>query len=478
LALSVSETYTALKKLFSSLLHGRARWPLRAAVLLPVLIIFSISAPGQGKNPVIIIPGLIGSELVNGKSGEVVWFKPQRAKDDDLRLPISPNLLRNRDGLEAKDVLRTYKIGIFPKSDVYEGLAKALEAWGYSEGKWINPPVNGYENTFYCFAYDWRRDNVENARMLIRQIQALKKKLNKPDLKFDVIGHSMGGLIARYAAMYGDADIPAGRRPVPTWAGASNFRKIFLLGTPNEGSVRSLDSLINGVSFFGISINLPFFQNLTKFDLFTIPAAYELLPADGTLKAFDENLKPLKIDIYNPATWAKYGWSVMDDKSFGKEFSPAEQKSARAYFVTVLNRAKAFQAALNAPFTGEIPVSINLVGSDCKPTLDAVVIYRDAKEDRWKTIFKADSFPRADGQKVTSDELKAVIYGKGDGVVSDRSRLADTLKEKPGAKPAIPSLSNFSICEEHDKLPGNAEIQNYILSELTGNQPPASPAKH
>jgi hypothetical protein len=167
----------------------------------------------------------------------------------------------------------------------------------------------------------------------------------------------------------------------------------------------------------------------------------------------------------------------MDDKDFAKEFTPAEQKNARAYFVTVLNRAKAFQAALNAPFTGEIPVSINLVGSACKPTLDAVVIYQDAKEGRWKTIFKADSFERADGQKVTSDELKAVIYVNGDGVVSDRSRLAETLKAKPGAKPAIPSLSNFSICEEHDKLPGNAEIQNYILGELTGAAAPKAVQK-
>ena len=453
------------------------RLSLWAIVLLPVLIIFGDRAYAQGKNPVIIIPGLIGSELINGKTGEVVWFKSKRAKDDDLRLPISPSISRNRDGLEPKDVLRTFKIGILPKSDVYEGLAKALETSGYAEGRWSNPPLNGYENTFYCFAYDWRLDNVANARKLIRDIQDLRRKLKKPDLKFDVIAHSMGGLITRYAAMYGDSDIPAGRKPVPTWAGAGNFRKIFLLGTPNEGSVRSLDSLVNGVSFFGISINIPFFQNLTKFDLFTIPAAYELLPADGTLKAFDENLKPLKIDLYDPATWTKYGWSVIEDKDFAKEFSPADQKSARAYFVAVLARARAFQEALNAPFTGEIPVSINLVGSDCKQTLDALVIYRDIKEDRWKTIFKADSFERADGQKVTSEELKTAIYVNGDGVVSDRSRLAETLKEKPGAQPAIPSRSNFSICEEHSKLPGNAEIQNYILGELKGAPAPKAVQK-
>lgn len=452
------------------------RW---AACCISILLFAGGAAFAQGKNPVIVIPGLIGSELVNGKNGEVVWFKPRRAKEDDLRLPVSPNLARNRDSLQAKDVLRTIKIGILPKADIYEGLIKTLETQGYIEGKWANPPVTGYEDTFYVFAYDWRRDNVENARLLVRQIQALKRKLDKPDLKFDVISHSMGGLITRYAAMYGDADLPVGRKPVPTWAGAGNFRQIFLVGTPNEGSARSLDSLINGVSFFGISINLPFFQNLTKFDLFTIPSTYQLLPADGTLKAYDENLKPLKVDIYDPATWTKYGWSPIDDKSFAKEFSPAEQRNAKGYFIAVLNRAKAFQEALNAP-TKDIPVAINIVGSNCKPTLDAIVIYPD-KKGGWKTIFKADSFERVDGGKVTSDELKALIYASGDGVVTARSRLAETLQEKPGAKPAIPSTSNFSICEEHDKLTANTEIQNYIFGILTGKTaapvPAATPVK-
>lgn len=464
----------------SSKLSFRRSLLLPAAGCLVLLLVAAGAALAQGKNPVIVIPGLIGSELVNGKSGEVVWFKPRRAKDDDLRLPVSPNLARNRDSLLPKDVLRTVKIGILPKADIYEGLTKSLEARGYIEGKWANPPLKGYEDTFYVFAYDWRRDNVENARLLIREIRALKQKLKKPDLKFDVIAHSMGGLITRYAAMYGDADLPLGRKPVPTWAGAGSFRNIFLVGTPNEGSVRSLDSLINGVSFFGISINLPFFQNLTKFDLFTIPSTYQLLPSDGTLKAYDENLKPLKLDLYNPATWTKYGWSPIDDKDFAKEFTPTEQKNARTYFAAVLNRARAFQEALNAP-TKDIPVSINIVGSNCKPTLDAVVIYPGKKGEGWKTIFKADSFERGDGVKVTSEELKALIYASGDGVVTARSRLAETLQEKPGAKPAIPSTSNFSICEEHDKLTANAEIQNYIFDILMGKAaapvPAATPVK-
>ena len=107
------------------------------------------------------------------------------------------------------------------------------------------------------------------------------------------------GLIARYAAMYGKTDIPAGVLK-PNWSGARDLNKIFLLGTPNEGSVSAVDGLLNGFSYVGGGFNLPFVQNISRFDLFTIPAIYQLLPHDGTLKAYDENLKPISLDIYDP----------------------------------------------------------------------------------------------------------------------------------------------------------------------------------
>ena len=79
-----------------------------------VLCLFAGSMAAQapaetGKAPLIIIPGLTGSALVNSKTGEEVWFKTRRSKDDDIRLPISPNLARNRDNLVAKDIIRSVK---------------------------------------------------------------------------------------------------------------------------------------------------------------------------------------------------------------------------------------------------------------------------------------------------------------------------------------------------------------------------------
>jgi pimeloyl-ACP methyl ester carboxylesterase len=293
----------------------------------------ALSNPPQlrkGKLPVIIIPGIIGSELINKDTNDVVWFGLRRSSTDDLRLPISTNLAGNRDNLIPRDILRSVKLFAFlPETEIYERLANTLEtSGGYKEGKWDAPSENGFEDTYYVFPYDWRRDNVESARLLIRRIEELKAKLKKPNLKFNIIAHSMGGLIARYAAKYGDTDLPSGKQKLrATWAGAKNINKIFLLGTPNEGSVSALNSLINGLGLLSANrLNLPFIQDLSKYDVFTIPAAYQLLPHAGTIRAFDENLKPLSIDLYNPLTWEKYGWTAYSDPDFAKEFNEAEQR--------------------------------------------------------------------------------------------------------------------------------------------------------
>ena len=196
-----------------------------AVVVAPAQTVTAPAATpvATGKNPIIIIPGLTGSDLVNSKNGETVWFKVRRSKDDDLRLPISPILSRNRDGLVPKDILRSVKfLKFLPETEIYERLINAMETrGGYHEAKWNTTNKADAADTFYVFPYDWRRDNVENARLLINRIEALKRRLKLPNLKFNVVAHSMGGIIARYAAMYGDHELPVGTNVRPTLGGCS-----------------------------------------------------------------------------------------------------------------------------------------------------------------------------------------------------------------------------------------------------------------
>ena len=422
---------------------------------------------GQAKPPVILIPGITGSELIDGKTNEKIWFRLRHVRANDLRLPISPNISANRDSLKPGDIIREIKAGILPRVDVYAGFISALAQGGYKEGRFDAPPARGYENTIYVFPYDWRRDNVENARLLIRKIDTLKRRLRRPNLKFDVVGHSMGGLIARYAAMYGDNDLPVTGSAAPNWAGAKEISRLIIIGTPNEGSPLSIKDLINGISLFGLEVPVPFIRNMSKFDVFTIPAAYELLPAPGTLKAYDDELRPINIDLYDPATWTKYGWSVINDKNFEKEFSPAEQKVASAYFAAVLERGKRFQLALDGVSNSVSPVRIDMIGAECKDTLDAMLLYQK-KDGKWDTVFKADSFESSGGRKVTSEELKKTLYGPGDGVVTRRSFSAETLSQADGVDSILTPASMTWVCEGHNKLPSNTEVQAKVLAILSG----------
>lgn len=423
-----------------------------------------------GRAPIIIIPGLTGSQLVNKNTGETVWFKTSRSKDDDLRLPISPTLSRNTDSLVPGDIIRELKIiKLLPEIEIYERLINALqERGGYKEGDWDAPGPDGGTDTFYVFPYDWRQDNVRNAQKLIRDIGELKTKLGKPDLKFNVIAHSMGGLIARYAAMYGDADLSP--RPKPTWAGAKDLDKIFLLGTPNEGSVSTISALMNGFSYFGGGINLPFIRDIDQFDVFTLPSSFQLLPFDDTLIVYNDRLERIKLDPYNPRTWEEYDWAIWDSPGFKKKMSATEQANARRFFTVVLGRAELFQRALSANTSAKVPVSFYLMGADCKPTLNAMIVRQDLKKGKWIAQFDAGSFTNSDGEKITSEQLKPLLYSVGDGVVTKRSLEAETL-ESTGRENVLPVVSDVFQCEGHNKLVTNSDIQDRLLMLLAPKPP-------
>lgn len=446
---------------------------IRASVLLLVL---SFTALAQDRNPVIIIPGLSGSELRHKDTGERIWFKALRSRAEDIRLPISDDIATNQDLLVPGDVLRAVKIGRLKIADVYGGLVEALEdRAGYREDNWDKPSERGSAATLYVFPYDWRLDNVTNARRLFRQVEDLKRKLNKPDLKFDIVSHSMGGLISRYAAMYGDADLPRGdTMPVPTWAGAKHFNKIILIGTPNEGSAMALNTLLNGFMLGGVRIDLPFVHDSSKFTVFTIPSVYQLLPAPGTLRALDDKLKPVEIDIYDPAIWNKYGWNVIRDKEFVNEFSKSEQARAERYFETALDRAKRLHTALGAPTAKPSNVSFHIMGSECRPSLDSILIYRNGSENNWKTLFKPRAFTRSDGVRVNEAQLKKVMMTPGDGIVTRRS-LESATKVSRGELSAATMETTIFVCEEHTRLPKNSLMQAHVMAVLGAKSLGASP---
>ncbi|HEV7903833.1 MAG TPA: hypothetical protein VGO96_08335 [Pyrinomonadaceae bacterium] len=450
--------------------------------------IFAPARARKDKLPVIVIPGILGSQLMNRQTREIVWPSAFRSSTDGLSLPTTPDLASNRDELVAERIVVTAKLArLAPDIYVYYELLNALRRFGnYRDGDWQNPPADGDRDTFYVFPYDWRRDNVESAQLLFRRVEELKQKLGRPDLRFNIIAHSMGGLVARYAAMYGDADLPADDAvaPQPTWTGARHINKIFMFGTPNEGTMEAFATLLEGYSINeGLRRRVRLFNKLSREDAITIPSIFQLLPHPENVRFLDQNLQPLEVDFYDPEVWRKYGWSPINNAEFrvryergrvrDEEGAPQRATLAEldAYFAVVLKRARRFHAALDAhaPMLDTLPVALYTFGGDCEETLNAPVILRDEKRGLWRTLTEPRELRDAAGRKIKRKEVTRAMYEPGDGRVTRRSLLGERLdapRHSSFFNTPLPIAYGVFACDLHSDLQSNKTLQDNALTLL------------
>ena len=410
----------------------------------------------------IVIPGILGSELINSKTGETVW--PSAFRTSQEGLPINPDLASNRDDLVPGKIVETLRLArLLPEVYVYRDLLDALRRYaGYRDGDWENPAADGYQDTFYVFAYDWRQDNVKNARELVRRLERLKSKLQRPDLKFTVVAHSMGGLIARYAAMYGDADLPEGDGPIrPTWLGAAHINKIVMIGVPNEGSADAFATLVEGYSITeGLRRRVPLLNKLTKEDVVRTQSVFQLMPHREAVKFLDENLKPLAVDLYDPEIWKQYGWSAIYSPDFRRHYGEiggtnGHEGELDAYLAATLRRARRFHQALDSFESSSAPITLFAIGGDCEETLNAPVILRDQKENRWLTLTRPREFRTSSGVKISKKQVIEAMYEPGDGRVT-RASLVDK------------NLTRYVVfgCDLHGQLQRNKSLQDNALTAV------------
>ena len=438
--------------------------------------IFAEAKGRTGKRPVIVIPGTLGSELINSRTGEKVWPSAFRTADDGL--PMSPNLEANHDDLVPGKIIETLKLArLVPEVYVYRDLLEALRNYaGYHERDWNNPGVEGDHDSFYVFSYDWRQDNVANARELTRRIERLKETLHRPDLKFNIIAHSMGGLIARYAAMYGNQDLPEDdSAPQPTWNGAQHISKIVMIGVPNEGSADAFATIIAGYSITeGLRRRVPLLNKLTAEDAVRSPSVFQLMPHSGVVKFLDENLKPMPLDLYDVEVWKRYSWSPIFTSEFRRQYTNHKSANSEAdldaYLAATLKRARKFHQALDAGLTANQPVMLLAIGGDCEETFNSPVIYRDQKNDRWVTLIRPHEFKNSAGVKVTKSQLTGVMYAQGDGRVTRKSLIGESTFFSEGRETVISLPLTYAVfgCDLHGQLQRNKMLQDNALTAIVG----------
>ena len=467
---------------------------------LPRIYAGIATARPTGKNPIIVVPGVLGSRLVNNKTGEVAWPKFTGTSSDLLALPIlSTNVAENRDDLVATEIIDRAKFfRLSPEISFYDSLLTALEqAGGYKRGSIDQPASDGDHDTYYVFAYDWRRDTVESAQLLWRQIAQLKQKLNRPDLRFDIVAHSMGGLISRYAAMYGEQDVLEASQPNPTWSGAQHIARLIMFGTPNSGSMDALSTMLKGYSVLGTNWpQLRLLDALDKDAVFTFAASYQLLPHPGYARFYDEKLNLLELDIFDPAMWQKYGWAVPFDAKFkAKELTAFEKKRRKLkkkktaeaetqmaeleamrermlaaqepFLHAMLARAAKLHRALDVISTPPAHLRFYLFGGDCEPTLEAAIVGNI--KGQMTTLFRVS---RALGKGDVRRRAAELMFAPGDSRVTRRSLFGLQINGHTNSLTSVlprPEQATFH-CETHGDLPLNPTMQNNLLTVLMGNR--------
>jgi pimeloyl-ACP methyl ester carboxylesterase len=437
--------------------------------------IFRPAREQTGKPPIIVIPGMLGTRLENKLNGEKVWPRAH-PNEVDLRLPISLELKNNRSDVIATEVVERAKVGFpIPEIKVYEDLINTLtDHAGYKRGNIDEPLAGGAQDTVYLFAYDWRRDNVETAQLLAAKITRLKEKLSRPDLRFNIIAHSMGGLIARYYLMYGGIDLRDEGEAKINWAGGAHINKLILVGAPNEGSMEALRALTEGLPIAENSFGL--FGKIEADTAFTMPAAFQLLPHRRNQEFYNDKLQPIAANLYDIETWRRYQWSIYAP-SYRETFVKKKRNGAdgqqsfaellvarEAYLKLVLDRARRFSEALDQKADLANPLKVFIFAGDCERTLRAALIIDEGSLVR--TIFKPGKLKVKDNG-LTTAMIEAKMFEPGDGRITRRSALAIDHGEWAGDGSPRPNLSLAIFgCEIHGDLPNNATFQNNILTIL------------
>jgi len=416
--------------------------------------------------PVIIIPGVFGSKLRDRTTGIEAWPGTARmilfGDYRDLALDFDPTTLAVRpDNLEAFDIADA-ALG----HDFYRKLIETLRDFGgYVRGSIGAPPKPG-ERRYYVYAYDWRQDNVESARGLDRLVEAIRRDYGDPELRVDIVAHSMGGLVARYYQRYGTEDVLDGRESQITLYGSTRVRKLILLGTPNMGSVSSLHAFLVGEEIG--------FGRIPQEVLATLPSGYELFPHPLVTWLIDASGHSRSDDLFDDETWRRYRWSIFDPAvearirtAHGAE-AEAYLTSLRRFFDYRLERARRFLWALSTP---EPPSQIRYVlfGGDCELTPARLAL------DDTGTNPVARLRPDEMRHHLADVPYPELMLEPGDGSVTKPSLLArETLDPSApqNEDSVIPIAYWFFLCEHHTRLTGNINFQDNLLNVLlTRNLP-------
>jgi pimeloyl-ACP methyl ester carboxylesterase len=400
-----------------------------------------IKWPRERLTPVVVIPGVMGSGLAR-PDGTRVWLSWGNAVGTHaLTLPCVLPLCDSKDellpvGLLGAESLMPRLFGFTEYADLLE----LLQGAGFHRA---GATLNG-KPTYHIFSYDWRRDLVESARRLEEHLDHLADAMGDPDARFNVIGHSMGGLVARYFLRYGGTE-PREGQPV-TWAGAHRIKNLVLVAVPNAGSIAALDAIFHG-NRVGLSAT-----TLAASVIAGMPAIYELLPPAKAPAFVNHRGDPVEVDLHDAEVWRRHGWGAFGPHGRSRLDAMTSERQQR-FAEAALARARAFHSALNRRPESACPVPVLTLGGDCLPTLARAVM-----PDR------AGQLPRFAAATAAESES---MYEAGDGRVTRASVLNSCDSAADDSRCGIPEVAqSFFGSADHHGIYGEPTFQSLLLRLL------------
>ncbi len=228
-----------------------------------VSILFNQGTGEQEVKPLVLIPGIMGTHLYERYDQmapvrfQEVWFNIDYANykeehffnklkmEEDGHTPENQNICLNDPGKLMGEEFMDWG-----SKNVYGYLINAIEGLNGGETYKRN-------EKFFTFPYDWRYDNANTCNEFNHFIE---EKI--PSGQFDVIAHSMGGLIAKQWAK----DNPG------------RIRNCFFIGPPHNGATEAFRNLHYGRPFGPLPLFLELSSGKIKELSRNMIPVYQLLP--------------------------------------------------------------------------------------------------------------------------------------------------------------------------------------------------------
>jgi pimeloyl-ACP methyl ester carboxylesterase len=447
--------------------RGRERRGARAAQIVLLVVCCLVAACGRGVTPVeearyegpaldripiVLVPGVsreVGAQL---RGGTFMPFSALALRTDaealanlgDPRFPADGRRPLEIPGRLDQALRQTEVRGL------QSLLTHLIQAEGYLRGNPDRPRDKDYpENpeaarsdrarpaSLFVLYYDWRRDLADSACILAQGIDRIRTRTGAT--RVHLIGHSLGGVLARYYVRYGgrdamrDRDCPVGAGNPGAGVnapGAAAIRRLVTLGAPHQGSGQAFRALLQDFNLFGfVGVGL-------RDAVSTMPLPWQLLPiagADGRVSLLVGPAGEERVPLYAPQTWIERGWLVGD----------VTDPERRKFLEVMLDRAATLHRRMAEPSPAEDAVPRLAVGAACRPTTA-----RGLMENG-----KVEFLSRAD---VGHPRFSQVTV-PGDGIVSLESALG---------MPASPTLTTLTVCSSHSGYVDDPALRDRIVDFL------------